>query len=67
MTRLLIPFAAACLLIGFGAGNGAFLAALAGQGLLTWIVALLFFHGFFRLKKYDEEIAEKHWRAEDCG
>ena len=67
MTRLLIPFAAACLLIGFGAGNCAFLAALAGQGLLTWIVALLFFRGFCRLKKYDEEFAKKHGRAGNCG
>ena len=59
---IILPFA-----IGFGAGNGAFLAALAGQGLLTWIVALLFFHGFCRLKKYDEEFAKKHGRAGDCG
>lgn len=34
---ILLPFA-----IGFGAGKAAYLAALVGQGVLTWIVALLF-------------------------
>ena len=59
---ILLPFA-----IGFGAGQGAYLAALVGQGVLTWIVALLFFRGFCRLKKYDEEFAEKHGGANHRG
>ena len=59
---IVLPFA-----IGFGAGNGAFVAALAGQGLVTWIVALLFLRGFCRLKKYDEEFAKKFGDANHRG
>lgn len=59
---IVLPFA-----IGFGAGNGAFFVALAGQGVLTWIVALLFFRGFCRLKQYDEEFAKKHGEANHRG
>lgn len=59
---IILPFA-----IGFGAGNGAFFAALAGQTLLTWIVALLFFRGFCWLKKYDEAFAKKYGDAEHRG
>ena len=55
---ILLPFA-----IGFGAGQGAYLTALIGQGVLTWIVALLFFSGFCRLRKYDEDFAKKHGDA----
>ena len=55
---IILPFA-----IGFGAGNSAFLAALVGQGVLTWIVALLFFRGFCWLRKYDEDFAKKHGGA----
>ena len=59
---IILPFA-----IGFGAGNGAFFAALAGQALLTWIVALLFFRGFCRLRKYDEAFAKKYGGAKPHG
>ena len=59
---ILLPFA-----IGFGAGKGAFFAALAGQALLTWIVALLFFRGFCRLRKYDEAFAKKYGDADRHG
>lgn len=59
---ILLPFA-----IGFGAGQGAFLAALVGQGVLTWIVALLFFRGFCWLRKYDEDFAKKHGGADRRG
>ena len=59
---IILPFA-----IGFGAGNGAFFAALAGQALLTWIVALLFFRGFCWLKKYDEAFAKKYGGAKPHG
>lgn len=45
-----LPFA-----IGFGEGTAALLVALFCQGLLTWILSLLFFWGICRLKKYDEE------------
>ena len=63
MIRLIMLCAATCLLIGCGAGQGAFLAALVGQGVLTWIVALLFFRGFCWLRKYDEDFAKKHGGA----
>ena len=59
---IILPFA-----IGFGAGNGAYLAALVGQGVLTWIVALLFLRGFCWLRKYDEEFAKKHGDAGQHG
>ena len=59
---IVLPFA-----IGFGAGNGAFFAALAGQALLTWIVALLFLRGFCRLRKYDEAFAKKYGDADRHG
>ena len=59
---IILPFA-----IGFGAGNGPYLAALVGQGVLTWIVALLFFRGFCWLRKYDEDFAKKHKEADRRG
>lgn len=59
---ILLPFA-----IGFGAGKAAYLAALVGQGVLTWIVALLFFRGFCRLRKYDEDFAKKFGKADRRG
>lgn len=58
VTFIALPF-----VIGFGAGSGAFFAALAGQGVVTWIVALLFLRGFCWLRKYDEEFAKKHGNA----
>lgn len=62
VTSIALPFA-----IGFGMGEGAFFAALAGQGLVTWIVALLFLRGFCWLRKYDEEFAKKHGDAGQRG
>ena len=59
---IILPFA-----IGFGEGNNAYLAALVGQGVLTWIVALLFLRGFCWLRKYDEEFAQKHKEADRRG
>ena len=62
-----VTFVALPFVIGFGAGNGAFIAALVGQGVLTWIVALLFLRGFCWLRKYDEEFAKKHGDAGQRG
>jgi len=47
-------------MIGFGAGNAAYIIALVCQGLITWIFSLLFFWGICWLKKYDEEFEKKH-------
>ena len=44
-----LPFA-----IGFGSGKTAGIVALVCQGLVTWILSLLFFRGICWLKKYDE-------------
>ena len=62
VTFVALPFA-----IGFGAGDGAYIGALAGQAVITWIAALLFFRGFCRLKKYDEEFAKKYGGADQRG